>query len=44
LTAVGAGGLYPLLLFVSGGLTLTEAKAALRRRKGAPPEGPADLP
>jgi len=44
LVAVTAGGLYPLLLFASGGLTLAEAKAAVRRRKGAPPEGPADLP
>ena len=36
--------IYPLLLFASGGLTLTEARAALRRRKGeaSPPaaEGP----
>lgn len=35
---------YPLFLFASGGLTLAEARAALRRRKGdaaAPvPEGP----
>ena len=35
---------YPLLLFASGGLTLTEARAALRRRKGEVPapvvEGP----
>jgi putative peptidoglycan lipid II flippase len=44
LTCLGAAGLYPLLLFASGGLTLTEAKAALRGRKGAQPEGPADLP
>jgi putative peptidoglycan lipid II flippase len=44
LTCVSALGVYPLLLFAAGGLTLTEAKAALRRRKGAPPEGPADLP
>jgi putative peptidoglycan lipid II flippase len=44
LTSVSALGVYPLLLFAAGGLTLTEAKAALRRRKGAPPEGPADLP
>jgi len=33
LTAVLALGLYPLLLFASGGLTLSEAKAAVRRRK-----------
>ena len=36
--------IYPLFLFASGGLTLTEARTALRRRKGdavAPvPEGP----
>jgi putative peptidoglycan lipid II flippase len=44
LTCIVAAGTYPLLLFASGGLTLAEAKAALRRRKGAPPEGPADLP
>lgn len=44
LTCVVAAGLYPMLLFASGGLTLTEARTALRRRKGAPPEGPADLP
>ncbi|RAK56187.1 murein biosynthesis integral membrane protein MurJ [Phenylobacterium soli] len=41
---IAAGAIYPLLLFAVGGLTLTEAKAALRRRKGAAPEGPADLP
>jgi hypothetical protein len=28
-----AAGLYPPLLFASGGLTLAEAKTALRRRK-----------
>jgi putative peptidoglycan lipid II flippase len=39
-----AAASYPFLLFASGGLTLTEMKQALRRRKGAPPEGPADLP
>ncbi|HKR86616.1 MAG TPA: murein biosynthesis integral membrane protein MurJ [Phenylobacterium sp.] len=33
-TAVLALGLYPLLLFASGGLTLAEARAAVRRRKG----------
>jgi putative peptidoglycan lipid II flippase len=44
LTVVLAAALYPLLLFGSGGLTLAEAKGALRRRKGDPPEGPADLP
>jgi putative peptidoglycan lipid II flippase len=37
-------GAYPFLLFASGGLTLTEARAALQRRRGSPPEGPADLP
>ncbi|WP_243626122.1 murein biosynthesis integral membrane protein MurJ [Phenylobacterium hankyongense] len=36
--------LYPALLFASGGLTLAEARYALRRRRGDPPEGPADLP
>lgn len=44
LTFAAAVGAYPLLLFASGGLTLTEARAALRRRRGSPPEGPADLP
>jgi putative peptidoglycan lipid II flippase len=44
LTTLAAAALYPALLFLYGGLTLAEAKAALRRRKGAPPEGPADLP
>lgn len=44
LTAMLALGLYPFLLFASGGLTLAEAKGALRRRKGSLPEGPADLP
>jgi putative peptidoglycan lipid II flippase len=44
ITALGALGLYPLLLFGTGGLTVVEAKAAVRRGKGAPPEGPADLP
>jgi putative peptidoglycan lipid II flippase len=43
-TFVVAVGLYPLLLFASGGLSLSDARAALRRRRGAPPEGPADLP
>jgi putative peptidoglycan lipid II flippase len=33
LTAVVAAGLYPLLLFASGGLTLTEARTALGRRR-----------
>jgi putative peptidoglycan lipid II flippase len=44
LTVVVAAALYPLMLFGSGGLTLAEARGALRRRKGDPPEGPADLP
>jgi putative peptidoglycan lipid II flippase len=35
---------YPFLLFASGGLTLTELRTALQRRRGDPPEGPADLP
>lgn len=33
LTCGLAAGLYPLLLFASGGLTLAEAKAAVRRRR-----------
>jgi putative peptidoglycan lipid II flippase len=44
LTVLGAAGLYPVLLFASGGLTLAEAKAALRRRKGDRAEAAADLP
>ena len=35
--------LYPVLLFASGGVTIAEAKAALRRRRGDPPPTPADL-
>ena len=35
--------LYPALLFASGGVTLSEAKAALRRRKGDPAPTTADL-
>ena len=42
--AVGAAfTLYPVLLFATGGLTKAEAKEALRRKKGAAPEGPADV-
>ncbi|HEX3364131.1 murein biosynthesis integral membrane protein MurJ [Phenylobacterium sp.] len=44
LTVIVAAAIYPLLLFGSGGLTIAEARGALRRRKGDPPEGPADLP
>jgi putative peptidoglycan lipid II flippase len=44
LTVTAAAAIYPLLLFGSGGLTLAEARGALRRRRGEPPEGPADLP
>lgn len=35
--------LYPVLLFASGGVTLSEAKAALRRRRGDPAPTPSDL-
>lgn len=35
-------GLYPLLLFASGGVTIAEAKGMLRRRRGDPP--PMELP
>jgi putative peptidoglycan lipid II flippase len=35
-------GLYPLLLFASGGVTMAEAKGMLRRRRGDPP--PMELP
>ncbi len=44
LTVIAAAAIYPLLLFGSGGLTLAELRGALRRRRGDPPEGPADLP
>jgi putative peptidoglycan lipid II flippase len=44
LTVAAAAAVYPLLLFGSGGLTLAEARGAFRRRRGDPPEGPADLP
>jgi putative peptidoglycan lipid II flippase len=44
LTVIVAAAVYPLLLFGSGGLTIAEARGAVRRRKGDPPEGPADLP
>jgi putative peptidoglycan lipid II flippase len=42
---ISAAGLalYPALLFASGGVTLSEAKAALRRRRGDPQPTPADL-
>lgn len=44
LVSLGVAALYPATLFASGGLTLTEARSALRRRKGeaaAPvPSGP----
>jgi putative peptidoglycan lipid II flippase len=36
LVAVGAAALYPLLLFGSGGMTLSEVRAALRGRREAP--------
>jgi putative peptidoglycan lipid II flippase len=36
LVAVGAAALYPLLLFGSGGMTLTEVRGALRSRRVAP--------
>ncbi len=41
-----AGGLYPVLLFASGGLTLSEMKAALRRPAKVAPEDvpPPSLP
>lgn len=39
---VGAG-LYPPLLLLSGGVTLAEIKAALRRKPGVPAAPPADL-
>lgn len=36
-------GLYPVLLFASGGVTVAEFKAALRRRRGDPAPTAADL-
>jgi len=44
LTVTVSAAAYPLLLFGAGGLSLAEARGALRRRRGDPPEGPADLP
>jgi putative peptidoglycan lipid II flippase len=43
LVAMAAMASYPPLLFASGGLTVAELRAAVTRRKGAPPEGPMDL-
>lgn len=37
LTCALGGGLYPVLLIASGGLTLTEIRAAFRRNRGDPP-------
>lgn len=44
--ALSAAGLalYPVLLFSFGGVTVAEAKALLRRRKGDAPPPAADLP
>jgi putative peptidoglycan lipid II flippase len=42
-SAIG-GGLYPFLLFASGGVTLSEIKALLRRRRGSPDLPPAPDP
>jgi len=44
LVALLAAALYPPLLFAAGGLTLAEAKAALRRRKGGKGAAAVDLP
>jgi putative peptidoglycan lipid II flippase len=43
LAAILAGALYPVLLLATGGLTRAEAREALRRKKGAVQEGPADV-
>jgi putative peptidoglycan lipid II flippase len=43
LVCILGAGLYPVLLFATGGLTPAEVRTALRR-KGPMPEGPADLP
>ena len=39
-----AASVYPLLMFATGAMTPAEARAAFRRGRGQPPEGPADLP
>ncbi len=44
LVVVVGAALYPVLLFAFGGLTLREARAALRRRKGETPAPETDLP
>jgi putative peptidoglycan lipid II flippase len=43
LVVIAAVASYPPLLFASGGLTLSEARAAMTRRKGARSDGPVDL-
>lgn len=43
LVCATAGGAYPLLLFAFGGLTMTELKAAFRRRRGAKAQPVEDL-
>ncbi len=42
-TCMVGAALYPFLLLGSGGVTLSEAKAALRRRPGAPAVSASDL-
>jgi putative peptidoglycan lipid II flippase len=45
LLTCGAGAvLYAVLLFASGGVTLAEARAVFRRRRGDPAPAPSDLP
>ena len=43
LVVMAAVAAYPPLLFASGGLTLTEIRAMLARRKGGGTQAPADL-
>lgn len=46
IVAVSMAGLalYPVLLFAFGGVTPSEARAVLRRRRGDPAPAPSDLP
>ena len=44
LVSLAGAMLYPILLFAFGGVTLAEARAAFRRRKGDTPVASADLP
>ena len=43
LVSLAGLAIYPVLLFASGGVTVAEAKALLRRRRGDPAPTPSDL-